>query len=75
MANRQTSVLYVEDELYIQKVARLILETLSSFTVEICSFGDEALQRAPGAGDVIPELFDPIPQSGRIQNIGVHRYG
>ena len=40
-----TRILYVEDEPDIQTVARLALEALGGFTVEICSSGDEALQR------------------------------
>ena len=47
MADKLTRVLYVEDEPDIQAVARLALEALGGFTVEICSSGDEALQRAP----------------------------
>ncbi len=37
----------VEDEADIQEVARLALEAVGGFTVEICSSGDEALQAAP----------------------------
>lgn len=40
-------ILYVEDEPDIQTVARLSLETLGGFTVEICSSGNDALSRAP----------------------------
>lgn len=40
-----TRILYVEDEPDIQTVARLALEALGGFTVEICSSGDMALQR------------------------------
>lgn len=40
-------ILYVEDEPDIQTVARLALEMLGGFTVEICSSGSEALARAP----------------------------
>ena len=47
MAGKLMRVLYVEDEPDIQMVARLALEALGGFTVEICSSGDEALQRAP----------------------------
>ena len=47
MADKLTRVLYVEDEPDIQTVARLALEALGGFTVEICSSGDEALQKAP----------------------------
>lgn len=48
MADKLTRILYVEDEPDIQTVARLALETLGGFTVEICSSGNEALSRAPG---------------------------
>jgi two-component system OmpR family response regulator len=54
MADKLTRILYVEDEPDIQMVARLALEALGGFTVEICSSGDEALQRAPGFN---PQLF------------------
>jgi two-component system, OmpR family, response regulator len=37
----------VEDEPDIQMVARLALEALGGYTVEICSTGNEALERAP----------------------------
>lgn len=47
-------ILYVEDEPDIQTVARLALETLGGFTVEICSSGNEALSRAP---DFQPQLI------------------
>ncbi|TRZ58258.1 MAG: response regulator [Rhodocyclaceae bacterium] len=48
MADTLTRILYVEDESDIQTVARIALEALGGFTVEICSSGNEALQRAPG---------------------------
>lgn len=54
MADKLTRILYVEDEPDIQTVARLALETLGGFTVEICSSGSEALNRAP---DFQPQLF------------------
>ena len=47
MADKLTRVLYVEDEPDIQMVARLALEAVGGFTVEICSSGKEALERAP----------------------------
>lgn len=40
-------ILYVEDEPDIQAVAKLALEAIGGFTVEICSSGQEALERAP----------------------------
>ncbi len=38
-------ILYVEDEPDIQAVARLALEHLGGFTVEVCSSGSEALSK------------------------------
>lgn len=38
-------ILYVEDEPDIQAVARLALEHLGGFTVEVCSSGGDALER------------------------------
>ncbi len=49
-----TRILYVEDEPDIQTVARLALETLGGFTVNICSSGSEALSQAP---DFQPQLI------------------
>ena len=40
-------ILFVEDELDIQMVARLALEDIGGFTVEVCSSGSEALEKAP----------------------------
>jgi two-component system, OmpR family, response regulator len=54
MTDKLMRILYVEDEPDIQMVARLALEALGGYTVEICSSGDEALQRAPGFQ---PQLF------------------
>lgn len=54
MREKLTRILYVEDEADIQTVARLALETLGGFTVEICSSGQEALGRAP---DFQPQLI------------------
>lgn len=39
-------ILYVEDEPDIQAVARLALEAVGGFTVEVCSSGEEALGKA-----------------------------
>jgi len=49
-----TRVLMVEDEPDIQIVARLALETVGGLTVEVCSSGKEALERAPAWN---PELI------------------
>lgn len=54
MGDKLERILYVEDEPDIQMVARLALEALGGYTMEICSSGDEALQRAPGFQ---PQLF------------------
>lgn len=51
MAEKLTRILYVEDQADIQTVARLALEALGGFTVEVCSSGNEALGRAA--------VFDP----------------
>jgi len=64
MADKLTRVLYVEDEPDIQMVARLALEAVGGFTVEICSSGQEALERAPAFApqlillDVMMPLMD-----------------
>ncbi|MCH7539004.1 MAG: response regulator [Proteobacteria bacterium] len=42
-----TRILYVEDEPDIQAIARLALETIGGFTVEICSSGSAAIEAAP----------------------------
>lgn len=45
MAEKLTRILYVEDEPDIRMVARLALETVGGFTVEVCSSGSEALAK------------------------------
>ena len=45
MADKLTRILYVGDEPDIQMVARLALETLGGFTLEVCSSGEEALEK------------------------------
>ncbi|MBB5022500.1 response regulator [Desulfurispira natronophila] len=44
-------ILYVEDETDIQAVARMALEMVGGYTLQICSSGQEALEAAPA--------FDP----------------
>jgi CheY-like chemotaxis protein len=39
-------ILYVEDEPDIQAVARMALEAVGGFTLQVCSSGEEALQTA-----------------------------
>lgn len=46
-------ILYVEDEPDIRAVARLALEQLGGFVVELCGSGKEALERFP---DFKPDL-------------------
>ena len=43
-----SKILYVEDDPDIQTVARMALEMVGGYTLEVCSSGDEAL--AKGAG-------------------------
>lgn len=55
MTNRALSrILFVEDEPDIQVIARLALEAVGGFSVEICSSGEEALQKAVG---LAPDLI------------------
>ena len=41
-------ILYVDDELRLQKMTQLALEKFGKFEVEACATGMEALQAAPG---------------------------
>jgi CheY-like chemotaxis protein len=41
-------ILYVEDEPDIQVVARIALESVGGYTLQVCSSGEEALQVAAG---------------------------
>jgi len=54
MSRKLQRILYVEDERDIQVVARLALEQVGGFHVEICSSGVEALDRV---GNVKPDLI------------------
>ena len=47
MAKELHKILYVEDEPDIQAVARIALENVGGFILEICSSGFEALEKAP----------------------------
>jgi two-component system OmpR family response regulator len=49
-----TRILMVEDEADIQVVARLALEAVGGFMVDVCSSGQEAIDRAPAFG---PDLI------------------
>lgn len=44
--NELTRILYVEDDLDIQTVAKLALEVVGSFNVKVCSSGEEAMAEA-----------------------------
>ncbi len=58
-----TRILFVEDERDIQMVARLALEDIGGFTVEACSSGSEALERAPCFGPdlILLDVMMPAP--------------
>lgn len=47
-------IMLVEDEPDIQAIARLALEMVGGFKVEVCNSGREALQKAP---EFIPDLI------------------
>ncbi len=42
-----SKILYIEDDDDIQKIARLSLETVGGFELEICSSGEDAVEKAP----------------------------
>lgn len=75
MADKLTRILYVEDEPDIQTVARLALETLGGFTVEICGSGSEALDRAPAFApqlillDVMMPVMDGPATLARLREL------
>ncbi|MDH5188301.1 MAG: response regulator [Rhodospirillaceae bacterium] len=47
-------ILYVEDDPDIQTVARMALEMVGGYTLEVCSSGDEAIAKGP---DFNPDLI------------------
>jgi len=47
MAEELKRVMLVEDEPDIQVIAKIALETVAGFDLEICSNGQDALERAP----------------------------
>lgn len=51
MTKELKNITYVEDEPDIREIARIALETLGGFTLDICSSGADAVARAPN--------FDP----------------
>ena len=54
MTRKLQRILYVEDEPDIQTIAQIALETIGGFTLELCSSGQEALDKAP---DFAPDLI------------------
>ncbi|MEN0039547.1 MAG: response regulator [Cellvibrio sp.] len=46
MAQELTRILYVEDDPDIQAIAVMVLETINGFTLEACSCGGDALEKA-----------------------------
>jgi len=47
MAVPLSKILYVEDEPDIQAIAKLALETIGGFSLEVCSSGTEAIEKGP----------------------------
>lgn len=68
-------ILLVEDEPDIQMVAKMALEAMGGFTVEACSRGSEALEKAPGFRpdvilmDVMMPGMDGMETSQRLREI------
>jgi len=54
MTKALNTILMIEDEPDIQTVAKLSLESVGGFNVEVCSSGQEAIDKAPG---VNPDLI------------------
>ncbi|MCR9142973.1 MAG: response regulator [bacterium] len=76
MARKSLSrILYVEDELDIQEIARMSLETVGGFTVKTCSSGQEAIEAAPKFKpdiillDVMMPGMDGVTTMGKLQEI------
>ena len=54
MTAQLSKILYVEDEPDIQAIVKLTLEQIGGFTLEICSSGQEAIEKGPAfAPDLI----------------------
>lgn len=47
MTARQLRIMYVEDEEDIREIARISLETVGGFSVDLCGSGPAAIERAP----------------------------
>ncbi|MGR8981541.1 MAG: response regulator [Gammaproteobacteria bacterium] len=46
-ANDLTKILYVEDDVFIQRIAQIALQKVGGFEVKICNAGQQALAEAP----------------------------
>lgn len=55
-------ILYVEDESDIRAIAKISLETIGGFTVEICASGPEAIQKGPAFNPDIILLDVMMPE-------------
>ena len=71
-----TRILYVEDEPDIQAVARLALEQVGGFTLEVCSSGSEAIAKADAllvrsATQVTDSLMAKAPRLRVIGRAGI----
>lgn len=53
-AQQLNRILYIEDEPDIQTVAKLALESIGGYTLEVCSSGSEAITKAEAFG---PDLI------------------
>ena len=54
MSGQLSKILYVEDEPDIQAIVKLTLEQIGGFTLEICSSGQEAIEKGAAFG---PDLM------------------
>ncbi len=62
-------ILYAEDEPDIQMVARLALEVVGGFTIEICNNGREALDRISGFSPQLLLLDMMMPEMDGITTL------
>ena len=69
MNNALDRILYVEDDLDIQTIALMVLESISDFTVEVCSSGSEAISKAVAFGPDIMLLDVMMPGMDGIETL------